>query len=123
MAEQPNLPSPEAVIRSKDFISRYTNYIQFDARVLDVKIIFGQDDQREGKNIAELHTSMTMTWAEAKLLLLLLQIQVIVDEFQEGKINIPPSLLPNIPQPDQISDPNIRELFQVIHTKLAQILA
>jgi hypothetical protein len=88
--------------RDENFVTLYANNITFEAAIWDLKMIFGQLDQRD-KIVVEQHTAITIPWLQAKLLIYLLQVNVSVFEAEHGKIQVPerfiqePQVLPGSP--------------------------
>lgn len=89
----------------------YANNIALEATGWDLKLIFGEYSNRlQG---VEYHTSITIPWAQAKLLLYFLKINVEVYEVEHGKIYIPPAAYP--PESSTLPpDPNNPGLARVI---------
>jgi len=62
--------------RDEDFLPVYANNVLFEPSVWDLKMIFGQLDQSEGKAVVEQHTAVTIPWAQAKVLSYYLQVNL-----------------------------------------------
>lgn len=111
------LKSPE-FRRTEDFAEVYANNINFEASLFDLKILFGQLNQAFDPNVIDQHTAVTIAWAEAKLLLHFLTIQLALYEDMNGKILIHPSLLPPPPaEPDEKvakNEPQSVRAYQII---------
>jgi hypothetical protein len=76
-----------------ELVVDYANNTQFEPTVWDLKLIFGEFSART--NTVDWHTSVTVPWAQAKLMLYYLAINVAAHELQAGgPIQIPPSMLP-----------------------------
>lgn len=82
------------IVRSGDFVSRYSNNVQFDLSALDMRIVFGE--LRPGHPL-EQHTSIVMTYAQAKVMAYFLSTNVAVYEAIEGRIKVPGDTLPGPP--------------------------
>jgi hypothetical protein len=98
--------------RTEDFASVYSNNVGFEQSVWDLKIIFGQLDQDAG--VIEQHTAVTIPWVIAKLSLFYLATQIAGHELVNGKIAIPPSVVPPEPAPltkEQQNDPNLQKIY------------
>lgn len=65
-----------------------------------MKIIFGELEQSIGS--VEQHTAVTIPWTAAKLLIYYLATQVVAHEIANGKIVIPPGVMP--PEPPALLD-------------------
>lgn len=86
MAEPPDTPGID------DLVSDYANNTVIQQTVWDLKLIFGE--YSEFAKGVEWHTSITMPWAQAKLLSHYLQVNIAVWEKQHGTIKIPDAMLP-----------------------------
>ena len=101
-------PQNLKVERTQNFVSTYANNAIFEASAWDLKIIFGQLDQASGIAEIKQHLAVTIPWAQAKLLLYWLRVQVEVVELESGKIQIRKDLIPPEPPaltPEQENDP------------------
>lgn len=83
----------------EDFASLYANNVRFESSVWDLKLLFGQLDQSTGGEVIELHTSMTIPWPTAKLMLYYLNVNIALHEIENGKISVNPRVFPTIPAP------------------------
>jgi Protein of unknown function (DUF3467) len=124
MPEEPK-PNTSAFARANDFRSVYSNNVQLENSVWDLKLIFGILDQRHGKQNVEQHTSVSMNWIQAKLLIYFLQMSMTFFEAENGLIKIPPSILPpdlgELPQ-DYANNPGVKAAWEAVR-KLRQQLA
>jgi hypothetical protein len=103
--------------RAENFISLYSNNVIFEPTAWDIKIVFGQLDLVGGKGIARQQVAITIPWAQAKLALYYLRLQVAAMEMQSGKIAIRRDLIPPEPPqltPEQEAIPSSRELRDLI---------
>ena len=117
MAEQTNGAPATFFQRTEDFISLYANNFQVEQSAFDLKLIFGELNQSENKVRVDQHSSVTIPWVQAKLLIYYLQVNLAGFEVQRGKIKIPNDLLPSPVPPvpsEQKNDPKIQELFELI---------
>jgi hypothetical protein len=99
----------------KDIPALYANNTTFEVSAWDLKIFFGQLDQRSGGNI-DWHTAMTIPWTQARVLEYFLKLNTIFYETKFARITLPPQLVP-APHPrpteEQIkSDPQAIELWE-----------
>src|SRR3990167_11504158 len=76
MAEQTNGVPTLNFQHTDDFISLYANNVQFEQSAFDLKLIFGELNQAGGKALVDQHSSMTIPWGQAKLLLYYLQVNI-----------------------------------------------
>jgi hypothetical protein len=110
--------------RKDDFVSKYANNVQLELSVWDLKFIFGELQQHTGQEVVEQHTSITLPWAQVKLLSLYIQLNLIFHEKTNGRISIPRHLLPAFTVPDEeTTDPNVRELAELYCQKVQEFLA
>jgi|HubBroStandDraft_5_1064220.scaffolds.fasta_scaffold334949_1 hypothetical protein len=91
-----SLPKPPSATfeRIKEFMEAYSNNVRFESTVVDLRIIFGQSDLQTGSEVVKQHTSITVPWPMAKLMIYYLAINVIGQETQNGTIQIPPIQVP-----------------------------
>lgn len=91
--------SPLASERDKDeFEALYANNIQVEHSVWDLKVIFGILDLSDAqKPKVTQHTSVNLPWSQVKLMSYYLRVAVALHESQNGKIPIPPSVVPADP--------------------------
>jgi hypothetical protein len=103
----------------------YANNVYFEPSAWDLKLIFGQLDQRQGKTLIRQHTAVTLTWPEVKVVLYWLRGQLQFHEETQGKVIIPPAGLPGeVPPPTEETkqtEPNSEKAF-VIFKKLREEL-
>ncbi len=92
----------------------YANNTAFEATVWDLKLIFGEWSQRAGS--VECHTSITIPWAQAKLLSYFLEANIAAHEIVHGKIKVPESVLPPpaTPPSGEVADAKAHEVFKMI---------
>lgn len=95
----------------------YANNVFFEPSAWDMKLVFGQLDQRDGKNLIRQHTAVTMSWAQIKLLSFWLRGYIEFQESLNGKIVIPPSGFPrDVPGPTEeqrAADPNVDKVYEI----------
>jgi hypothetical protein len=105
MARKQKPSTPEvSFTRTVDFVSRYANNIRVEPYATDLKVLFGQSTQEPGKEVIEQHTAITLSWAQVKLAIYYLQVQLVVYEMQTGRpVMIHPVLMP-APFPEKVPD-------------------
>jgi hypothetical protein len=99
----------------EEITSDYANNTTLEPTIWDLKLIFGEFSQRSQS--VEWHTSITVPWAQAKLLSHYLQVNLAVWEINHGKINIPEPMIPQPPPvltPEQEKDPRAKAIFETI---------
>jgi hypothetical protein len=96
--EEPTPTSPSPEQQEEELTSDYANNTYFEPTVWDLKILFGEWSGRA--NSVDWHTSITLPWAQAKLLAYYLGINLAAREMREGRIKIPDTVIPpEIPPP------------------------
>jgi hypothetical protein len=98
--EEENLSDKDhGFVQEEDFNALYANNVQIKPTIFDLKLVFGEIDQQDGKIVVEQHTSMTIPWVQAKLLVYYLQVTIFGQELEHGPIHFPAALLPPEPPP------------------------
>ncbi len=116
---------PLDIRRHDNFENWYANNVQFQQTEWDLKMMFGQLDWITDHYVVEQHTSITMAWLQAKMMLYFLSIQVGAYEMSHGKIPIPPGAVPPQPQPptaEQATDPFSHKLYEYIKKKREEFM-
>lgn len=98
----------------------YANNVFFAANVWDLKVLFGELSAR-GEGV-DWHTSITLPWAQAKLMAYYLAINIAAHEMDEGPIRIPESMIPPEPPPPQESQKEIFEFIKAHRQKFLDSL-
>ena len=93
--------------RVEDFQRTYANNVQLLSSNWDLELIFGELDQSQGPNVVSQHTSITLPWAQAKVLLYFLSVHVGGHEAEFGRIKIPAGIIP------EVAEQKPKELDQV----------
>lgn len=105
--------------RTEDFAEAYANNVYFESSAWDLKLVFGQLDQSEGKVKIAQHTAITLPWTQVKLLLYWLRGQIEAHELANGKIQMAPSIIPpELPPPTpeiKRSDPNAEAIYAIFN--------
>ena len=103
--------------------AEYANNTMFEPTIWDLKLIFGEYSQRSES--VEYHTSITLPWAQAKLMLYYLQANIAAHEVANGKIKIPGAVIPPEwppPTPEQAKDPKSHEVFETLQRLREQFM-
>jgi hypothetical protein len=124
-------PTPRAeekvvIERIEEFVTGYANNVQFEPTAWDLKMLFGELSQTGGRVTVAQHTSITIAWAEAKILSYYLRIQIAAYELQHGKIQVPKEVLPPVPTavPANVQDKESAEVLrQIVGEMRAEFLA
>jgi hypothetical protein len=109
----------------EDLSVEYANNVLLEPTIWDLKVLFGEYTNRAQK--VEWHTSMTMPWATAKLLMYFLQVHIAIYETHMQKIKIPHAAIPTAPAaptPEQ-NDEAAKVLFEkvrLLHEQFVQSL-
>jgi hypothetical protein len=120
----PPLPAPPVVVeRTANFVSTYANSAIIEGTAWDLKVTFGQIDQVAGQPLIKQHLAVSIPWAQAKLAVYWLQVQIIAHELDLGKkIAIRPDTVPSVPlplTPEQQSNPIMHKYIEAV-TKLRE---
>jgi len=98
MTESSSLPTnPQSGLqfeRDEDFASLYANHVWYEMSTWDLRLLFGQLDQGKGPNVVTQHTAITLSWQQVKIMSYFLQVNLAMYEAQNGRIQIPASVLP-----------------------------
>jgi hypothetical protein len=81
---------------SEDFIVRYANNTYFEPSLYDLRLIFGQLDQKLGTNVVTQHTSITLPWPQVKVALYFLANQLAAYEAGHGRVVIEHGIIPPV---------------------------
>jgi hypothetical protein len=119
MATNETVVPPASFEFAEEFYEAYANNVYYEASSWDLKLIFGQLDQSEGKVKVVQHSAITVPWTQAKLMVYWLRGQIEAHELANGKVHMPPSLIPP-PLPPltaemKKSDPNAEAVYAMFH--------
>jgi hypothetical protein len=114
--------------RIEDFYEAYANNVLLEQSVWDLKLIFGQLDQSGGKTATiQLHTAITLPWAQAKILSYWLRGHLDAYEITNGKIPIPSSIIPSeLTAPSEEikkSEPNAERIYALFNKLRNELVA
>jgi hypothetical protein len=104
-----------------DVVPLYANNVRFEMTAWDLRMLFGQlMPSSEGKGQVDWHTDVTIPWAQAKLMHLFLGINLTLYERENGKITVPPAVLPASmaapPAGVDASNPDAIETFKLVQS-------
>jgi len=109
------------------FTEEYANNVFFEPSAWDLKLIFGQLDQQQGKNLIRQHTAMTLSWPQIKILSFWLRGYVEFHEHLNGLIQVPENGIPpevTPPTADQKdADPSVEKAYEIFKRLRAELLA
>jgi hypothetical protein len=89
----------------EDFASLYANNIMYEASVWDLKLIFGQLDQKliEGHGqTVDYHTAITLPWSTVKSMIYFLRVNLATHEAEAGPVKLPERVVPA--RPGEVGD-------------------
>lgn len=96
----------------------YANNVYYEASSWDLKLFFGQLDQRNGLKVVQ-HSAITIPWPLAKLMVFWLRGQIEAHELANGKIRVPPPIVPPIlaPPTEEVrkADPNADAVYAIFN--------
>lgn len=101
--------------RSEDFAAVYANNVTVQSTVWDLNLTFGQIDMARGT--VEQHTSVTIPWTVAKVLIYLLQANVVGYEIQNNKIQLVEGMYPqevNPPTKEIADNPLVQQAYHAL---------
>jgi hypothetical protein len=114
-------PFPKSSIefnKSQDFANTYSNNVFFESSLWDLRMIFGQNDQQLGPNAVVQHTAVTIPWPQVKVMKYFLDSQLVTYEAQNGRIHIPPNIIPafpdELPKEFEKLDPKAKEVWDAV---------
>lgn len=95
----------------------YANNVFYESSAWDLKLIFGQLDQRDGKVKVVQHSAITVPWPLVKLMVYWLRGQVEYQERLNGKIDVSPLVippeLPPLTEEIKKQDPNAEAAYEI----------
>jgi hypothetical protein len=126
VADEKTAGASENIIfkRQEDFTSLYANNVVYESSAWDFKFIFGELDQRQLPNTIEQHTSMSVSWLQAKLMAYFLEANLAIHEADYGTIRVPPNVIPPRPDPSMPAIENnelakaVMEYLGFVHKRL-----
>ena len=113
--------------RTDDFFEAYANNVYYEVSAWDLKLIFGQLDQSGGEVKVEQHTAITVPWPQIKLLTYWLRGHVEAYELSNGKIQMPPAIIPDrlppVTEELKKQDPNAEAIYALFNRLREELLA
>jgi hypothetical protein len=91
-----------------DFIARYANHTFLESSLYDLKLVFGQSDQKAGPSVINQHTAITISWPQVKILLYFLRSNLAGYELVHGKVALEPGIV-NPPPDRPPTIPNVKQ--------------
>jgi hypothetical protein len=90
----------------------YANNTRFESSVWDLRLLFGQYRQGE----IDWHTSVTLPWQQAKLMMYYLRLNIAFYESSGGPLEVPPTMKPSqptFPTDEELqTDPGSMKLYE-----------
>jgi hypothetical protein len=84
--------------RADDFSAQYANNVFYETSLWDMKLIFGQLDQKLGSNVVVQHGSITIPWPQVKMMLYFIQANLSSHEARNGRVILQPGLISPVPE-------------------------
>lgn len=123
--QNPILNTTPAETKVPEYIERYANNCQGESSVWDLRLRFGTLDQSTHQSpTVRWHTAINMPWAQAKLLVYLLQMHIAFHEAQTGQIKIAANVMPPpvdavlAALPDDAANSQLREKVAAFRAQL-----
>jgi len=119
-------PTTSRFEHTESFISSYANSVTFEPTAWDLKLIFGQLDQVSNTTVVKQHLAVTIPWAQVKLALFWLRLQVDAMEEQAGKIPLRKDVIPPELPPltnEQRNDPATKKLYECYRKAREEFIA
>ena len=85
--ETPKTENPP--VRVPGFVERYANNVQFESSAWDLKMIFGTFDSTSDAPGLKQHTSINVTWQQAKVIAYFVYVNIMFQEITNGLIAVP----------------------------------
>ena len=112
---------------AEEVYEAYANNVLYEASSWDLKLIFGQLDQHEGKSKVVQHSAITVPWPLVKIMVFWLRGQIEAHELMNGKIHIPPPVIPIPPPPlteeFKKSEPNAEAVYAIFNRLRDEFIA
>ena len=117
------MPDDPKGAKSEETNTEYANNTFFEGTVWDLKILFGEWSARA--NEVTWHTSMTVPWAQAKLMAFYLAVNVAAHEIEhDTKVKIPVGMLPpEVPPATDQDTPMTKALRQMFREQREKFLS
>lgn len=122
----PQMPEKKGINyrRSEAFFQSYANNVYLLTSNWDLKLIFGELDQMQSPNLVVQNGSVTLPWAQVKVLAYFLSLQLTAHEAEFGRLVIPSSIIPEIPAQRPKGFENVpEETWQQLRKLYATFLA
>ena len=104
----------------------YANNVYFEQSAWDLKLIFGQLDQREGKVLIRQHTAITLPWTQVKILSYWLRGHLESYELTNGKVRLPSAAIPSEISPpteeQRKAEPNVDKILELFNRLRNELL-
>ena len=118
---------PEVTFELADEVyEAYANNVYYESSSWDLKLIFGQMDQTGNKVRIIQHSAITLPWPLIKLMVYWLKGQIEAHELVNGKIRVPPPVIPptvTLTEELKKSDPNTEVVFAIFNRLREEFIA
>jgi hypothetical protein len=93
----------------EDFVSLYANNVLYEGSVWDLKLLFGQLDQKlteeKAQSTIDYHTAIILPWSTVKSMVYYLRANLASHEAEAGSIKLPKRVVPPRPhEPGQAAE-------------------
>ena len=126
MPDKPDVPQIMFELASEVY-EAYANNVYYEGSAWDLKLIFGQLDQTGGKVRILQHSAITVPWTMAKLMVYWLRGQIEAHELANGKIHMPPAIippaLPPVTEEQKKQDPNAETVYAIFNRLRDELVA
>ena len=92
--KQPLAATVPRINRLPDYWEDYSNYTRYESSVWDLKLVFGKLDQSTNPHTVNQFGAVSLPWPQVKILIYLLQVNLLFHERANGKVNVPESVMP-----------------------------
>jgi hypothetical protein len=100
-------PDESLVKKAEDFMDFYANNALLQSTLWDLRILFGQVDQTLKDSPSIYNLSVRIPWPQVKLMLYFLTLHLSGYETKNGRIKLPPGMVPEFPTcPPQGGEPD-----------------
>ncbi len=126
--ESVNQTPPQIVAeyqKTEDFATVYANNVRYESSVWDLKMIFGDLDQSQGKEVVQLHTFVSIPMIKSKIIADMLRLNVEAYELDNGNIDVPIRVIPPGVEleAEQEQNPLFRSIRDLVNKRRAEFIA
>ena len=100
------LSKAEGILKDDEFQDFFANNTLLHSSLWDLRILFGQVDQTLEGGAAVYKASVSIPWPQVKVFVYFLRLHLSGYEARNGRIRIPPGIIPEWPSEPQHGEPN-----------------